>query len=314
MGLLAGNVSISPLAHSNIYICHYFTLSSFKNIYLLRTDYYLRGNNRLQQNKPNNSRRADAAVVTDAISTDEEDSSTTVSRSTSVETVVNNLSPEEKVAEIAWKLFKLKESKLKADLHVEFLNIYLSEYIFPKGLTILKPKVRRQKETFLKKWSDLMDDTSKKATALLEEYWKDEQKELKTEVEKADNEMKNLLGDEEKDTHDKDMQEILKSKEEELRKWKEKSYREIENYIANLSQIATEHIRKKLEGTKPKSRISTQENISDMDEESDNQTPVRRGSKQGKSPIFVKEDQRSANLKAEENTALKGIGPDWKTD
>ena len=35
--------------------------------------------------------------------------------------------------------------------------------------------------------------------------------------------MKNLLGDEEKDTHDKDMQEILKSKEEELRKSKEKS-------------------------------------------------------------------------------------------
>ena len=80
--------------------------------------------------------------------------------------MVNNLSPEEKVAEIAWKLFKLKESKLKADLHVEFLNIYLSEYIFPKGLTIpLKPKVRRQKETFLKKWNDLMDDTSKKAIA-----------------------------------------------------------------------------------------------------------------------------------------------------
>ena len=33
-----------------------------------------------------------------------------------------------------------------------------------------------------------------------------------------------------------------------------------------------------------------------------------------RSPIFVEEDQRSANLKAEENTALKGIGPDWKTD
>ena len=137
------------------------------NIYLLRMDHYPRGNNRSQQNKPSNSRRADAAVVTDAISTDEEDSSTTVSRSTSVETVVNNLSPEEKVAEITWKLFILKESKLKADLHVEFLNIYLSEYIFPKGLTIpLKPKVRRQKEAFPKKWSDLMDDTSKKATAL----------------------------------------------------------------------------------------------------------------------------------------------------
>ena len=76
-----------------------------------------------------------------------------------------------------------------------------------------------------------MDGTSKKATALLEEYWTDEQKELKTEVEKADNEMKNLLGDEEKDTHDKDMQEILKSKEEELRKSKEKKATEIENYI-----------------------------------------------------------------------------------
>ena len=33
-----------------------------------------------------------------------------------------------------------------------------------------------------------------------------------------------------------------------------------------------------------------------------------------RSPILVEEDQRSANLKAEENTALKGIGPDWKTD
>ena len=113
--------------------------------------------------------------------------------------------------------------------------------------------------------------------------------------------MKNLLGDEEKDTHDKDMQEILKSKEEELRKSKEKKlqgdrklHKERKRYTnttatPTYAQIATEHIRKKQEGTKPKSRISTQENISNTDEESDNQRPFRRGGKQGKKPHFRRE-------------------------
>ena len=212
----------------------------------------------------------------------------------------------------------MKESKLKADLHVEFLNIYLSEYIFPKGLTIpLKPKVRRQKEAFLKKWSDLMDVTSKNATALFEEYWKNEQKELKTEVEKADNEMKNLLGDEEKDTHDKDMQEILKSKEEELRKSNKKSCREIENYIKSEQdtqiQLLSQLTRRSPQNTLGKSwrgqnlnqefplkktfqtrtkKVTTK----DLSEEEANKE---------KSPIFVEEDQRSANLKAEEIPRLK---------
>ena len=155
---------------------------------------------------------------------------------------------------------------------------------------------------------------------------KDEQKELKTEVEKADNEMKNLLGDEEKDTHDKDMQEILKSKEEELRKSKEKSYREIENYIKSEKdtqiQLLSQLTRRSPQNTLGKSwrgqnlnqefplkktfqtrteKVTTK----DLSEEEENKE---------KSPIFVEEDQRSANLKAEENTALEGIGPYWKTD
>ena len=216
---------------------------------------------------------------------------------------------------------------MNADLHVELLNIYLSEYIFPKGLTIpLKPKVRRQKETFLKKWSDLIDDTSKKATALLEEYWKDEQKELKTEVEKVDNEMKNLLGDEEKDTPDKDMQEILKSKEKELRKSKEKSYREIENYIKSEKdtqiQLPSQLTRRSPQNTLGKSW--REQNLNqEFPLKKTFQTRTKKlttedlsveETNKGKSPIFVENDQRSANLKAEENTALKGIGPDWKTD
>ena len=171
-----------------------------------------------------------------------------------------------------------------------------------------------------------MDDTSKKATTLLEEYWKDEQKELKTEVEKADNEMKNLLGDEEKDTHDKDMQEILKSKEEELRKSKEKTlqrdrklHKERKRYTNTTAKptyrrspqntlgkswrgqnLNQEFPLKKTFQTRTK-KVTTK----DLSEEEANKE---------KSPIFVKEDQRSANLKAEENTALKGTGPDWKTD
>ena len=86
-----------------------------------------------------------------------------------METVVNKdeVSPEEQVAEIAWNLFQLREAKLKADLHAEFLNIYLTEHIF---LTVpLKPKVPRRREEFLKKkWKNLMDETSVKATALLQ--------------------------------------------------------------------------------------------------------------------------------------------------
>ena len=61
-----------------------------------------------------------------------------------------------------------------------------------------------------------------KATALLQEYWEDEQKDLKEEVRKTDEEMKGLLGEEDKEAHDNDTVEILKSKEEELRKSKEK--------------------------------------------------------------------------------------------
>ena len=155
-----------------------------------------------------------------------------------------------------------------------------SENIFPKGLTApLKPKVPRRREEFLKKWKNLMDETSVKAMALLQEYWRNEQKELKEEVRKADDEIKNLLGKEDKDTHDKDMGEILKSKEEELRKSKERKLqrdrklhkerrRNIPGSKPNFAQIATIHIKKKLETTKSRSRkAEPRENSSDSEEE-----------------------------------------------
>ena len=240
-----------------------------------------------------NSRRAVtavSAVSTDALSSTDEEASTTsvsrstnvesISRSTSVETVVNKeqeeLSPEEQVAEAAWNLFQLREVKLKADLHAEFLNIYLTENIYPKGLTVpLKPKVLRRREEFLKKWQNLMDETSVKATALLREYWKDEQKDLKEEVRKTDEERKGLLGEEDKEAHDNDMVEILKYKEEELRKSKEKKLqrdrklqkerkRNPPGSKPNFAQIATMHIRMKLETTKARpKKANLQENSSD---------------------------------------------------
>ena len=76
-----------------------------------------------------------------------------------------------------------------------------------------------------------------KATALLQEYWKDEQKDLKEEVRKTDEETKGLLGEEDKEAHDNDMVEILKSKEEELRTSKEKSYREIGSFKRSEKEI-----------------------------------------------------------------------------
>ena len=143
----------------------------------------------------------------------------------------------------------------------------------------LKPKVPRRREEFLKKWQNLMDETSVKATALLQEYWKDEQKDLKEEVRKTDEEMKGLLGEEDKEAHDNDMVEILKSKEEELRKSKEKKLqrdrklqkerkRNPPGSKPNFAQIATMHIRKKLETTeaRPK-KADLQDNSWDSEEE-----------------------------------------------
>ena len=74
-------------------------LSPFRSNILL-----LRGKSRSKENQPSDSRGTDAAVSTEALSaTDDEESTTFVSRSTSVETVVNKdeVSPEEQVAEIA---------------------------------------------------------------------------------------------------------------------------------------------------------------------------------------------------------------------
>ena len=73
--------------------------------------------------------------------------------------------------------------------------------------------------------------------------------------------MKGLLGEEAKEAHDNDMVEILKSKEEELRKSKEKKLqrdrklqkegkRNPPGSKPNFAQIATMHIRKNLETTK----------------------------------------------------------------
>ena len=123
-----------------------------------------------------------------------------------------------------------------------------------------------------------MDETSVKATALLQEYWKDEQKDLKEEVKKTDEEMKGLLGEEDKETHDNDIAEILKSKEE-LRKSKEKKLqrdrklqkerkRNPPGSKPNFGQIATMHIRKKLETTKARpKKADLQANSSDSEEE-----------------------------------------------
>ena len=184
-----------------------------------------------------------------------------------METVVNKdeVSPEEQVAKITWNLFQLRETKLKADLHAEFLNIFLTENIFPKGLTVpLKPKVLRRREEFLKKWKNLMEETSVKAKALLQEYWRDEQKELKEEVRKADEEIKSLLVEEDMDTHYKDMGEYSNLKKQELRKSKERKFqrdrklhkecrRNIPGSKPNFAQIATMHI--KTEAGNYKSKI-----------------------------------------------------------
>ena len=151
---------------------------------------------------------------------------------------------------------------------------------------------------------------SLKATALLQEYWKDEQKDLKEEVRKTDEEMKVLLGEEDKEAHDNDMVEILTSKEEELRKPKEKKLqrdrqlqkerkRNPPGSKPNFAQIATMHIRKKLETTKARlKKADLQENSSDSEEENNRgQSNRRRGNQdkqgnKGKHPFRKRRQKR----------------------
>ena len=131
-------------------------------------------------------------------------------------------------------------------------------------------------------------------------------------------EIKNLLGKEDKDTHYKDMGEILRSKEEELRKSKERKLRRdrklhkerrrnIPGSKSNFAQIATMHIKKKLETTKLRSRkVEPQENSSDSEEEKDSRQPYRRrGTRNSKEKHhFCRGNKESTKGEEQENPTL----------
>ena len=103
-------------------------------------------------------------------------------------------------------------------------------------------------------------------------------------------------------------------------------YREIENYIKSEKdtqiQLLSQLTRRSPQNTLGKSwrgqnlnqEFPLKKTFQTRTKKVTTKDPSEEEENKEKSPIFVEEDQRSANLKAEENTALKGIGPDWKTD
>ena len=47
-----------------------------------------------------------------------------------------NLQMAEKPTELGWKVYSLKEKKMRIKLRIEFMKTWMEEYIIPKGLTI----------------------------------------------------------------------------------------------------------------------------------------------------------------------------------
>ena len=123
-------------------------------------------------------------------------------------------------------LYKLKETQVRNRLHQEYLNKYRTENIIPVGLKITnRPTVDRDNDhtrDFKKRRETKIRGYSKELIEMLREYYVDEVEMIEHKGSTIDNKIGELWDEQGKESFDKELTDIFKEDEENIRKLKEK--------------------------------------------------------------------------------------------
>ena len=127
---------------------------------------------------------------------------------------------EEEIKSLAWKIYSSKEQELRLLLHIEYLNIYISEGLVPKGLKInLTPSINDGELN--KQWTTTLDKASTELIKLLINFHQDKLGKLLHERNELSANLNRIWDDEDKKEFLKNIDDELATREVELRKMKE---------------------------------------------------------------------------------------------
>ena len=127
---------------------------------------------------------------------------------------------EEEIKSLAWKIYSSKEQELRLLLHIEYLNIYISEGLVPKGLKInLTPSINDGELN--KQWTTTLDKASTELIKLLINFHQDKLGKLLHERNELSANLNRIWDDEDKKEFLKNIDDELATREGELRKMKE---------------------------------------------------------------------------------------------
>ena len=128
---------------------------------------------------------------------------------------------EHEIKDLGWKFYNSKEQELRSILHIEYLNTYISESLTPKGLQIrLLPSIKD--DILERKWEQVLHTASQDLVKLLIEHHSRKLQAIEKERNVLNKKLNRIWDNEDKQVFEKDIEDSLIPREEELRCMKDK--------------------------------------------------------------------------------------------